>query len=250
VISNIKIDLTEADIKTAGNLDLAALEASVFNLAIASRNKWIELANTQLKSSRAEYVRGLQETRSFEKTGKISYEITLIGQLANMLEVGFASFDMKPGLLSGPKAKVSATGKRYTTVPFAHYPSAKTPDRSNRVPNYKADLAKIMKAYNMSGIYRAKSGRPLTGKVAVAKNTSAIVNKMKPHHTAPIFEGMTKYQKGSTHSTYTTFRRVSQSSLPESWIHPGVAAKLIMPQVVAWAEKRASLIIQGLAEGI
>lgn len=250
MISNIKLSLDQADIKAAGELDLAALESAIFSLAQASRNKWIELAGEQLKSSRAEYVRGLQETRSFKQTGKMSYEISLIGQLANMMELGFSSYDMKPGLLAGPSAKVSATGKRYATVPFTHYPGANTPDRSNRVPNYKADLAKIMKAYNMAGVFKSKSGRPLTGKVATAKNTSAIVNKMKPHHTAPIFEGMTKTQKGSSHSTYTTFRRVSQSSLPESWIHPGVAAKLIMPQVVAWAEKRIGLILQGLAEGI
>lgn len=41
--------------------------------------------------------------------------------VVNMVEEGRASFDMKPGHLAGPKAKVGADGKKYSVVPISKY---------------------------------------------------------------------------------------------------------------------------------
>jgi len=42
--------------------------------------------------------------------------------LIQAIEKGYASFDMKPGLLAGPKHKTGKSGNPYTTVPFLSVP--------------------------------------------------------------------------------------------------------------------------------
>jgi len=42
----------------------------------------------------------------------------LEGWLATAIESGVDPFDMKPGMLASPKAKVSKTGNRYLNVPI------------------------------------------------------------------------------------------------------------------------------------
>ena len=41
--------------------------------------------------------------------------------VVNMVEDGVESFDMKPGLLSGPKVKVNKQGKKYASVPISKF---------------------------------------------------------------------------------------------------------------------------------
>lgn len=52
-----------------------------------------------------------------EKT-KTGVKIILTNKLVNMFEGGFGPFDMKPGLLNSPKAKISKSGDRYIRVPI------------------------------------------------------------------------------------------------------------------------------------
>lgn len=60
------------------------------------------------------YIRGL----SFGGTEGGETRIYLKGWLPLALERGISRFDMKPGLLAGPKARLSKSGARYNVIPI------------------------------------------------------------------------------------------------------------------------------------
>lgn len=248
----INIDVIQnVDFESFGQAQIEAFEQAIESLAIATRDKWVSLAQEKLQSSRSEYVRGLQESTSFQKNGRLDYQINLVGFLPNAVEGGLNPYDMKPGLLGG-KAAAKNQGK-YVTIPFRHYPSAQSAERvPTKVPNYKQDLANVMKRSGLGGIKKAPSGQALQGKVGIAKGTQKYVQKLKPHHKNTIFEGLTQYQKTyqkSTQSQFMTFRRVSQKSDPSSWLHPGIKAVRIVPEVESWVQEQLSTIVESIAKG-
>lgn len=92
--------------------DIAALLPSIrASMATALLEALKQEARSQLRSTYAAYVAGLpvQTTDDGEHV-----TVRLQGTLPEMLERGFAAFDMKPGLLRG--AKTSKTGKAYRDV--------------------------------------------------------------------------------------------------------------------------------------
>jgi len=239
----IRVDVTEyvsADLESLGAAELIIFDAAIESLAKATHVEWQNLAQTRLKSSRSEYIRGINTTQRGER----EWEISLNGWLPNAVEGGLNPFDMKPGLLGGKKAKIAKDGSKYTTIPFRHFRNSKSAERISKVPNYKTDLAKVLRATGLG-----KKTMVGTGKVGVAKNTASLVAKLKPHHKTNIFEGLTKYQKmygKKVGNQYMTFRRVSDKSDPVAWLHPGIRAANLLADVEMFARSEAEVIFGDL----
>jgi hypothetical protein len=80
------------------------------------RKKMIILAKQNLSSDVSkEYIRGLTPVETVSET-EVTFSIS--GFLPCAIEGGMDGFDMKPGLLSGPKAKISKAGDRYNIIPM------------------------------------------------------------------------------------------------------------------------------------
>lgn len=243
----IKVELfNDVDFTSISEQHIEYFEQSIRSLALATRDKWVSLAQSKLKSARQEYIRGLQEKTSFVENGPMNYEINLVGDLANDIEGGKSSFDMKPGLLGGKAA--AKNGGNYVTVPFKHSKSSNTAFNNVSTPNYESDLKKVLKKSGLGKIKKNASGVALQGKVGKATGTQAYIKKLKSKHKNTIFEGLTQYQKTynkTTQSQLMTFRRVSRNSDPASWIHPGFQPLNLLSEVEQWVQDQAELIQQG-----
>lgn len=248
---DIKID-KDIDFGSLGTAEIGAIDNAIESLAISTRDKWVALAKENLKSARFEYVRGLQEKNSLKKTGSLEYEVALVGWLPNAVEGGISPFDMKPGLLGGKNA--AKHGGKYANVPFRHFTGAQSAERISKAPNYKQDLAKVLKNSGLDKIIKDSKGKALEGKVGVASGTARLgIKKLKPHHKSTIFEGLTRYQKRynkKTGSQLMTFRRVSRNSDPISWLHPGLPGVHLMKDVEKYIRDQVDLIFKSIAGNI
>ncbi len=234
-ISNILGGLSSTAISKLTNMLLTEVSnALVYN--------WREEADGALSSTRNLYKNGIQRPEINATTAVIE----LIGRLANMIESGAPAFDMKPGFQNSPKVKQKKNGNGwYLTIPFRQAAATSLGENeafSNVMPkqvyNVAMDLKSTVSKPNGTIIYGGslskdslpkKFQKPST-REAITDNDNGKVLYGAYQHKNSIYEGIIKtsklYEK-SSQSQYFSFRRVSNTSDPLSWIHPGfIAANL------------------------
>ena len=145
----LKIDPTGLNnlqnrLNNIGQEAIDSLEEQVAELAMSLYARAQALAAERLKSGADEYSDSLSMTESHQ--GSITQYTIKLAKPALKWEEGWASFDMKPGLLDGPNATVGANGNRYNTVPFEHFFS--------KAPHTKAakDVNRAIKFYGLGEI--------------------------------------------------------------------------------------------------
>lgn len=243
----IQINISGLLPKVGFDVDLMQYKLGV--LAEMARGEWIRLAQEGLGSTSAEYIAGIQPVEIRGHTAAVH----LVGELPNDLENGKLPFDMKPGLLNGPRSKVTKKGTRYNTVPFRHgAPGTTGRNVGDPMPVTGPLPGMSAKGKNISAVYvLAKELSPSveapSGKTAwggrlkylggLGKRTMLPVPGGRPGaytwQNSP-YAGMAKVQKfyrKATQNQYVTFRRVSENSDPNSWWHPGLRARLFAAQV-------------------
>lgn len=238
---NLQIDTADlADEFSLSNEEVKSmLQYTVEEVGSAFARSWEIEAKNGLKSTRSQYVNAIQ----IRKIDRLTCAVYLnpAAWLANAIEMGKSSFDMKKGLLASKKVKYTSKGKPYITIPFRFgVPSSMGENAAfagvmpqevyavakNLQPKKQVQLSQIPGQYQIPkniGLRRqVKSG-----------NFDNITKRTK---MTSIYEGMTKSNSG-----YVTFRRVSLNSDSDSWIHPGFQARdfagkalaeLNVPQVV------------------
>lgn len=230
-----------------------SFKLAVGNLAQGAQNEWIRLAQQRLRSSRDEYIRGLRMAESFNMKmvgGATKFEIQLVGKMPNNFEFGMAAYDMKsvrPGWLGGSKAKVSADGNRYISIPFRHsLSSAASLAYSGKAKraDLSKELKKVAKTYGLNRMLRTASGSVVEGSV------KRVPNKAPVH---PYLKGLTRVQQkvgGTTksgkqrgHGILMTWRTMSEKSSPGSWIHPGIKGANILRDVELWVDTELNNLI-------
>lgn len=245
----ISIDLSE--LQAEFNLKITQVDelGSTLVNTITDRlfHNWKSLAMNGLHSTRKVYCDALQK-------GELSptrHFIQLTGTLPNQIEEGYSAFDMKPGMLNSPKAKVTSKGVKFITIPFRWATAGSIGESevfSNVMPREIDDIVTSMRptitAINSNRVIsRGESlgfGQ-IPAQYQIPK-TRAAFSDVKSRttypeytHQGPISEGITRNQKtyeNATQSNYVTFRRVSEKSSPMSWIHKGVAAKNFAQQAI------------------
>jgi hypothetical protein len=257
---SVRLKLEELGVNTSlfGEGAIDSMRASVRELAHAAHSEWIRLAQERLHTSRVLYVNALQQRGSFDThkvDGETVYTLSLLGEMANNVEFGMAPFDMKavrPGWLGGGKAKVSKTGKKYVTIPFRH-PSAASVSRGNPRDFYSGkalkssvhrDLVKTVKSYGLDRMLRT-GNRVIEGPVRRAPNRPEI---------HPYMRGLTRVQKAKDSFTPTgkqrgssqllTWRIMSETSPPDSWLHPGLEAANIRKEVERYVDDEVTKLVE------
>ena len=197
-------------------------------------HKWNDIVNGGLKQLRSTYQRAMYVERS---ASSVVFGLTP-GEngLALAIEEGKAPYDIKEGFRNSPKRKESLGGGWYLTVPFRYATSqavAESTAFSGRLPEVIEKLVK-------SNGGKPLSASQLPGQYAQLGRRKAIqtANGVIPEyvHKAPQFQGLVRVDIGSTKSEnrggYFTFRRVSNNSDPNSWIHPGFDARKFMDKAL------------------
>lgn len=233
----------------------AELEQAIKDTANAAYATIVAKAQSELNSTRADYLKGL----GFEELGKNTYLITLEGDWANSLEKGFSGFDIREWMLAsekvvqvGPRTgqkwvRKAEDGHKYAHVPFEHRPFSKAPKTSDL-----SQAIKKLQAFNSQGrsqkftsIFKDASGKALEGRVATIRKVDGF----------PQLDGITKYQKiyknestgkQTVQSVYMTFRTVSENA--DSWRHPGFGGLHAFDEAEKWIDEQIDNIINALVK--
>lgn len=172
--------------------------------------------------------------------GPFTGYVMLVNKLPNMIESGASAFDIKQGFMQSPKKKISKSGGWYLTVPFRHASAGALGESeafSGVMPGsvYAAVKKQESRLTTMGGAVRQGKGLPasqIPAEFAIPRTRAMIVEKNKTFeeykHKHSIYEGIQRAQKtyqSATQGQYVSFRRASNNSDPNSWIHKGFQAR-------------------------
>lgn len=215
----VKIDLS--DFITQQNLSVEQtdlLAATVLDEVTTSfAKKWSEVAGESLTKTRSEY----QKSIYIEKIDNYNIIVGLNGMLPNMIEQGAEPFDMKEGFEKSSKRKVKKNGGWYLTIPFRFATPTSTATSAVFSSVMPSAVYQVAKQLGRNESLKVKT-LPLQFQIP---STRPSVPKFGEYtHKSSIYEGMQKKQDDKGRSQYTTFRRVSDLSDPNAWIHTGITA--------------------------
>src|SRR5690606_24474977 len=80
----------------ASQIEMAA-QSAISSTLMATKSYWEQLAQQRLRTTRADYILGLNADNSVEFPDAYTGVLTLRGKFPNMLEEGFSAFDQKEG---------------------------------------------------------------------------------------------------------------------------------------------------------
>lgn len=202
--------------------------------ANAAREEWIKLARQKLRSSASAYISSIGPVELGRNQAVIRLrKDTPEGRFANAIEQGTGPYDLKKGLLKGPKAKQTIDGKPYTHVPF----QLKTPGSGVSGPSPPVMPRSIYRMASQMGIGQQMKLPQKYEDYGIKTRLSADVSKWGHYtwKTSP-YQGIIRTQTvrgqpvAGGKSAYVTIRTVSKKSDPASWIHPGFRAKNLIEE--------------------
>lgn len=216
----VKIDVSDTakdfqlSIQQVRDLKTVVLNSLVSNFV----TNWEQKVRTELKSSRRQYLNAIYVNQLSESTAVVG--LNPKSKLARMIEGGASSFDMKIGFAKSGKIKYNKKGEWYINIPFRHA----TPDAVGESELFSSKIPREI--YNIS---KRNQGSPVTFEQLPKEFQKLKSNPTTGYvHKAPIFQGLVRKEVGATpaekRGQYMTFRRVSQKSDPDSWIHKGIKA--------------------------
>lgn len=256
-VLSVHAKLDEAGVSLASlSVGMAeAFHAAVAGTAVGAVAEWERRASHRLRSARQIYINGLRQAESYHVEvvgGLTTYTITLVGEMPNNFEFGMPSFDMKavrPGWLGGTRAKTAKDGHKYITIPFRHSLTSgaiMTYTGQARREHVAQALADAVRKYGLRDMVRDTGGRVVPGPVARVPNAATDVHRF--------LTGLTRVQQPTAGVTPTglqrgsaqfmTWRTMSENSRPEAWIHPGLTAVNLLPEVEAWVDHELDHIIE------
>ena len=133
------------------------------------------------------------------------------------IEQGYGSFDMKPGLLTGPASRVGKSGQRYVTVPMSHSTPGSTGQKGPPMPQEIYNQARRLGPGERLGTLGGYGRR---SKLPAGVNAEAIRRQRPPPMAHAYtwqfspYAGMARIGRQGQRG-YITYRRIS-----EAWIDP------------------------------
>lgn len=200
------------------------LELSISMVTKKFKQHWDDVAKTSLHSTRDQY-RSAIEIGSRGRFIGIVY-LNPAAKLANMIEMGSSTFDMKTGFLSSPKVKTGKSGP-YITIPFRFAGAGSIGESSGFAGVLPADVMTEVKKSPEQPLPLSSIGKQhrMPKSQALRQRMGELKSKIG---NLPMGGQTSKYEgvkRSSVGSGYTNFRRVSLNSDPMSWMHPGFEAK-------------------------
>lgn len=251
------IDITEVvrTLDIPKNRVNAVTQKAVEQATWEAYNQIHVMASRELRKTRRVFKDNIQFPE-FERSGYgIRGSITLTGALPNMIEQGAAPFDMKVGFGRSAKKKMKKGGGWYLSIPFRHATPGSIGDNpafssvmsSGVYEQMKQKITTVSSPFfgtirqggslTVNDLYKA--GVRGTGRrAAIPKANMGDLTKEQAapyQHKSHIHAGMKRMQTmygTAEQSTYMTFRRVSDLSPANSWIHRGFTAADIMPRAL------------------
>ncbi|NLY08545.1 MAG: hypothetical protein GXZ11_01385 [Tissierellia bacterium] len=143
-----------------------------------------------------------------------------------MIEQGYSAFDMKVGFANSPKKKATSTGW-YLTIPYRHMTTSKI---HSTMPK---DIAKPAKKLSDGDRLSAALVRSLGYK----PKTSWAGYTWKNSQYDSLTRIVKEYDSGKKRGHYMTFRRVSDKTDSNAWMHPGYKGLKALDRVAPKVEE-------------
>lgn len=244
IVINTNDIYSQFDINPESLIDI--MDSIAKRLAVGYARQLEIEAQENLHQTRQLYIKNIRLIDTGRLEGSVMLDYSK-HPLIKMIEEGASPFDIKQGLLKSPKVKIGKNGGRYITVPFRHGVPTTIGDSdvfNNKMPEKVHDVIKS-KAPSIptSGGGSRTAGLKLSeipteyqtpAKRAEIKDDDGKTLFKEYEHKTSIYQGMTKQQDGVTgQNTYQSFRRVSDNSDPDSWIHGGIEQYDLMNKALA-----------------
>jgi len=229
----VPIYINQEDILSQFNMSQREVEgvidSTIKEITASFASAWENEANSTLKSTRERYINNLKVIDEGRMQGAVVLDYSK-DKLVKMIEEGCSPFDLKNGFSNSDKKHITKSGGWYLTIPF----SFGAPDSSmvsgfaNILPSSVHQIVKQQPVNPETNRSAGLSKSEIPSEFAIPKVRAAIVI---PESTAfkeyqqkhSIYEGVFKSKDSVMgQNTYGSFRRVSDKSDENSWIHPGM----------------------------
>lgn len=204
-------------------------------------------AKEQLHQTRMTYIRNIKVFDEGRFKGSVLLDYSK-NKLVKMLEEGANPFDMKLGFERSDKKHIKANGVGwYLTIPFREAnPNAIAESDIFSGGIMPQEIYSIVKEKpadiptSSGGLKSAPTTlSELPEKFQIPKTRAMVTNNVtnkvfeEYKNKTSIYEGISKMQDPVTgQNTYMSFRRVSDLSDPNSWIHSGIVAHNLMDKAL------------------
>lgn len=153
------------------------------------------------------------------------------------IQDGYGPFDMKPGFLRSPHAKTNKDGKKYFIMSFRHM----TPGGSGRLGRVMSPSVHKAAMNEIKDDGTLVRGAKFEDQMGTAEDPSdfGLVNSRGYEWQNGPYAGMVntaETKEGKQHSTFRTFRVISENSDPDSWWHPGVKSNDVIGSVINYVQ--------------
>jgi len=222
---SLAINIDASDYITQSSLssdEISGFKALLLDrLADGFKEQWINQINENLHSTRPEYMKAMFVDRPSE-------DVVVMGvtarksKLALMLELGAEAFDEKQAFEQSSKRTMKKDGKGwFLTIPFRF--STPTALGESSVFSNPLPLAVYKIAKNQTtGVKQSQLPIGLQKKTIrpVIQNSTRTFGAYT--HKSSLYEGLVKVKdRDENRSTYMTFRKVSDLTDQNAFIHPG-----------------------------
>lgn len=195
---------------------------------------WRDSVNRELRSTRNDYLRAVYIDRVSNNEVIFGLRDSKENPLPIMIEEGTGAWDEKEGFSQSNKAKTKIGGGWYLSIPFKHATPKSLGESSafssvmpREVYNIAKKASNPLKLKDLPEEYRVKGITP-------GYEVRGVKKEIYQHKSAE-YEGLQRRDISSgkeKRGEYMTFRRVSDKSDPNSWIHPGFEAKKFMDRAI------------------
>ena len=192
-------------------------------------------AQTALHQTKQRYIRNIKVVDSGRMEGTVMLDYSK-DPMVRMIEEGASAFDMKQGMLAGRKVKIGKNGGRYLTIPFRWATPGSVGDSdvfSGTMPTAVYNAVRQMPqniptagggmrtpGLNVSQLETSLQ-KPGTRK-EIVDSAGKVLFKQYEHKTS-LFQGIVQQRDAATgQNRYFSFRRVSERSDQNAFIHPGI----------------------------
>ena len=239
----VPIEINSSDILSQYSVTDDQLQKMFDNIAkslgVIYASKLENEASSALNSTRRRYIQNIRviDSGRLESTVLLDYSKD---PLVRMIEEGISAFDLKPYFLKSAKVKVSKSGKRYLTIPFRFSTPGSLGESevfSGKMPDEVYDIVRKKEVGvngKSQGITKDELSQ-LPSKFQVIQTRKEVQDSQgktlfkEYEHKSSIFQGIQKQtDKVTGQSSYHSFRRVSELSDEDSFIHTGIQARHLM----------------------
>lgn len=210
-----------------------AVDKAITATPLLIRQEFATQARKNLKTSMEEYMAAL-DIKLLDTVVVVDLDKT--SWLANAVENGADSWDMKTTHLNGPNVKYSKKGFKYIRVPLPVYK-----DKGPTAGTDKAQVLqeKIKSALKDPSFSAPRMSRTRDGSVMVVERLLTADPALKGMIRTSSFGSPDDLAAGKRprNMQYTLFRTMSNNPTSLSqWIHPGIKPRKLFPKVQGWAE--------------